>query len=163
VPLVQSLGLAAGELAELVGATFPHAAPLLSGLDAAVLPEPSIEEQQLCDLLSRATTSHSRMELQLAVIIARRAQRPNHLWQDLGLRSRDELGWLMERHFERLAQRNSKGMRWKKFLYRMICRDAGYTLCTAPSCAECCDFDACFGEESGESLLAAQRREQERP
>jgi nitrogen fixation protein NifQ len=49
-------------------------------------------------------------------------------------------------------------MKWKKFLYRTICRDDGFAFCTAPSCGECSDFDHCFGEEGGESLLATQRR-----
>ena len=49
-------------------------------------------------------------------------------------------------------------MKWKKFFYRTICRDEGYMLCAAPSCAECDDFEICFGEESGESLLARARR-----
>jgi nitrogen fixation protein NifQ len=35
-------------------------------------------------------------------------------------------------------------------------------LCSAPSCAECDDFDVCFGDESGESLLARTRREADR-
>ena len=48
-------------------------------------------------------------------------------------------------------------MKWKKFFYRMICRDEGYRLCTAPSCAECDDFQVCFGDESGESLMARTR------
>jgi nitrogen fixation protein NifQ len=80
------------------------------------------------------------------------------LWQDLGLRDRGELSQLMKRHFRLLAARNSGDMKWKKFLYRMICRDAGYSLCTAPSCAECTDFENCFGDESGESRLARTRR-----
>jgi nitrogen fixation protein NifQ len=91
-------------------------------------------------------------------MIARRAQRPNHLWQDLGLRDRGELSLLMNRHFKPLALRNNQDMKWKKFLYRMICADASFTLCTAPSCRECDDFDVCFGDESGESLLARIRR-----
>ena len=85
--------------------------------------------------------------------------RPNHLWQDLGLRNRGELSALMRRHFEPLADRNVNDMKWKKFLYRMICRDEGFRLCTAPSCAECDDFAVCFGDESGESLLARNRRQ----
>ena len=52
-------------------------------------------------------------------------------------------------------------MKWKKFFYRTICRDEGYTLCAAPSCAECEDFDNCFGEEGGESLLARARKQAE--
>jgi len=49
-------------------------------------------------------------------------------------------------------------MKWKKFFYRMICRDEGFRLCSAPSCAECDDFSVCFGDESGESFLARNRR-----
>ncbi len=41
---------------------------------------------------------------------------------------------------------------------RLICADASYSLCTAPSCAECDDFEHCFGEETGDSLLARVRR-----
>ncbi len=163
VPLTHALGLSASELAGLVSALFPHALPLFRGLDPSVAPRPSEEERQLRELLTRGATSCDALEYSMAAIIACRAQRPNHLWQDLGLRTRSELSWLMERHFEPLALRNAQGMRWKKFLYRMICRDTGFTLCTAPSCSECCDFDKCFGEESGESLLAAQRKEQEQP
>jgi nitrogen fixation protein NifQ len=91
-------------------------------------------------------------------MIARRAQRPNHLWQDLGLDSRRDLSELMTRHFKPLAMRNTQDMKWKKFFYRTICSDAAYSLCTAPSCGECDDFDHCFGEETGQSLLARARR-----
>jgi hypothetical protein len=52
-------------------------------------------------------------------------------------------------------------MKWKKYLYRTICGDSGYALCSAPSCAECADFDGCFGEETGESFLARARRSAE--
>jgi nitrogen fixation protein NifQ len=64
----------------------------------------------------------------------------------------------MRLHFAPLALRNSRDMKWKKFLYRMICRDEGYRLCTTPICSECDDFAMCFGDESGESLLARNRR-----
>jgi nitrogen fixation protein NifQ len=63
----------------------------------------------------------------------------------------------MIRHFSTLARRNDQDMKWKKFFYRMICRDEGFSLCVAPSCSECSDFNHCFGEESGESLLARRR------
>jgi nitrogen fixation protein NifQ len=78
------------------------------------------------------------------------------------LRNRRELSWLMERHFPALSQRNTRDMKWKKFLYRVICRDEGFAICTAPSCSECSDFDNCYGEEDGESLLARNRRDAER-
>lgn len=157
--MVGGTGLAPVDLLGLVQAEFPHAAPLFARavpLDVAVeLPE---DERCLRDLLTRSTSENTALERVLAVLIARRCQRPNHLWQDLGLRNRRELSWLMERHFPALAQKNSRDMKWKKFLYRVICRDEGFALCTAPSCSECDDFEGCFGDETGESLLARSRR-----
>ena len=159
--LCEALGLAPEQLRGLVDALFPHAAVLYEGLDPAL--RPTLAEDELClqHLLERSSSERTPLQLLLASIIARRAQRPNHLWQDLGLRNRRELSWLMARHFEPLATRNAQEMKWKKFLYRMICRDQGFLLCTAPSCSECDDFDGCFGDESGESLLALTRREDE--
>lgn len=161
--LVAGTGLSPRPLLELVRREFPHAAPLFERavpLDAPLQIEE--DERCLCELLTRSAGEGSPYELALAGLIARRCQRPNHLWQDLGLRSRRELSWLMERHFPALARRNSQDMKWKKFLYRVICRDEGFTICTAPSCSECCDFENCFGEENGESLLARSRRDAER-
>jgi nitrogen fixation protein NifQ len=67
----------------------------------------------------------------------------------------------MQRHFALLAGRNTQDMKWKKFFYRMICREDGFSMCVAPSCSECGDFDGCFGDESGESLLARVRLQSE--
>lgn len=156
--VLEGLGLDGLNLARLVDETFPHAASDLARLAQGAAPV--IDEEEIClrDLLERCSTEGSAFEMRLASMIARRALRPNHLWQDLGLRDRRELSSLMARHFNPLAERNLRDMKWKKFLYRTICRDEGYTLCTAPSCSECDDFGKCFGEESGESLLAAVRR-----
>jgi len=91
--------------------------------------------------------------------IDRRAAEDDHItvyWLSLG-----ELSRLMLQHFTLLAKRNTEDMKWKKFFYRMICRDEGFRICTAPSCSECNDFNVCFGDESGESLLARTRLLQE--
>lgn len=153
VPLTHSLGLSGKLLEELAASVFPHAQPLVTQLSEGPDPEVAEDEAMLRDLLFRGSTGRSRLEAKLAAIIARRAQAPHHLWQDLGLRNRRELSWLMERHFQPVAARNSGDMKWKKFLYRTICRDADYGLCTSPSCGECPDYDQCFGDEAGESLL----------
>lgn len=156
-PLAVTTGLNPADLAAVIRGYFPHTADLFS-------PEPDAplirgaDEACLLDLLSRCTTNGSVFQTYLAAMIARRAQSPNHLWQDLGLRDRGELSRLMVRHFRPLAARNSGDMKWKKFLYRMICRDTGYSICTAPSCSKCADFEHCFGDESGESRLARVRR-----
>jgi nitrogen fixation protein NifQ len=161
--LTQGLGIAGAELRHLISALFPHALPLLErfGLDANV----SIAEDEGClrELLTRCSNGGTWLELRLAKLIARRSMRPNHLWQDLGLRNRRELSALMARHFAPLAARNNQDMKWKKFFFRMICRDEGFRLCAAPSCSECDDFAVCFGDESGESLLARIRHDGEPP
>ena len=152
--LTGGMGLAAEPLLALISEVFP---PLQAPFGRILsVPAPSFtrqpDEECLRELLSRHA-SGGKISLAIAAIVARRALLPNHLWQDLGLRNRRELSWLMERHFERLAARNSQDMKWKKYLYRAICRDEGFALCVAPSCSECSDSDKCFGEESGDSLL----------
>ena len=137
---------------------FPHATAMLSG-GGPLTRGP--DEAALLDLLNRGASTGSEYERLLAGMIARRAQRPNHLWQDLGLRNRGELSMLMNDYFAPLARRNTSDMKWKKFFTRLICRDTEYSLCTAPSCGECSDFENCFNEETGESLLAHLRRSAE--
>ena len=155
-PLTEAVGLQPDELAALLERYFPDAEM------PAARPPDTIERapDEICvlDLLCQAATSGALAEQWLAPMIARRAQRPDHLWRNLGLRARTELSALMRRHFRVLAARNTQDMKWKKYLYRTICGDTGFSLCTAPSCSECVDFDACFGDESGESFLARARR-----
>ncbi len=159
-PQTAAAGLSAEQFGALAREFFPKAAAWrLFGSGETV--ERAADEACLLDLLERSTTEREPFQVLLAAMIARRAQRPNHLWQDLGLNNRGELSQLMTRHFKPLAARNTGDMKWKKFFYRLICADASYTLCTAPSCAECDDFASCFGEETGESLLARVRRSAE--
>jgi len=117
----------------------------------------SEDERCLRELLWRFRSTSSEINSLLAILIARRATRGKHLWQDLGLVNRGELSRLMVKHFAQLARRNEHDMKWKKFFYRMICHDEGFTMCTAPCCSECCDSASCFGDESGESLFARSR------
>ena len=156
-PLTSAAGLPYEHLNDLLAQVFPNAAPWRFLAPAGEV-ERSADEACLVDLLTSCATSRTVFEARLAAMIARRAQRPNHLWQDLGLHSRRDLSELMTRYFKPLATRNTQDMKWKKFFYRIICADAAYSLCTAPSCGECDDFDHCFGEETGQSLLARVRR-----
>ncbi len=157
LPETAAAGLSAAQFGALIAEFFPKAAAWrLFALSETVAR--AEDEACLLDLLERCTTAREPFQALLAAMIARRAQWPNHLWQDLGLNNRAELSRLMTRHFKPLAARNTGDMKWKKFFYRLICADAAYTLCTAPSCAECDDFSSCFGEETGELLLARARR-----
>jgi nitrogen fixation protein NifQ len=157
-PVTDAVGLDGDALAALAQEMFPHTASVFARWSGQECSAPADDEVCLRDLLRRSTTLETAFQCQLADMVARRCMRPNHLWQDLGFRNRRELGWMMQRHFESLAEKNRSDMKWKKFFYRTICRDDGYMLCAAPSCAECDDFDNCFGEEGGESLLAQARR-----
>jgi len=156
--LVEAVGLEPAELAELANMSFPHASELFSRFDPQEKLTRSADEACLQELLFRGSTDRSRLAYLLSCMVARRCQRPNHLWQDLGLRHRRELSWLMERHFEPVSVRNTSDMKWKKFLYRLICRDEGFGICTAPSCEECDEREVCFGDEGGESLLSQSRQ-----
>ena len=156
-PMTETTGLDPVDLADIIETIFPQAVYLFPSFPETA-PARSADEDCLVDLLSQCVTQGTPFQMRLARMVARRAQSPNHLWQDLGLRDRGELSRLMMGHFRPLAGRNTGDMKWKKFLYRMICRDAGYSICTAPSCRECGDFDICFGDESGESRLARVRR-----
>lgn len=153
VPLSDRSGLDSRETRALFMMLFPGA---IDALEAETLRDIEIgdDESALRDILWMNSGEASTLQRLLARMVARRCLRPNHLWQDLGLGHRGELNMLMRRHFPRLAERNSQDMKWKKFFYRMMCSSSGFSLCLAPVCSECDDFDACFGPEDGEALLA---------
>jgi nitrogen fixation protein NifQ len=157
--ICEGAGLDAATLARIAQALFPLAAAELSALARDAAPARDAEETSVRDVALMYASGESWLEGPLAAMIARRCQRPNHLWQDLGLRNRGELSELMRRHFAPLARKNAGDMKWKKFLYRTICSAEGFTLCTAPVCSECTDFEACFGAEDGESRMARARLE----
>ncbi|OSI22299.1 nitrogen fixation protein NifQ [Bradyrhizobium canariense] len=157
--LPERAGLTNQELNALLVQYFPST-PVRSYTwrDQSALPAPD-ETVMVRDLLLAQRSTRGEVGGWLATMIARRAMEPNHLWEDLGLRKRDELSRVLMRHFGPLAARNTKNMRWKRFFYRMLCEDDGLVMCTTPVCTECNDFDLCFGEESGESRMAGRRRD----
>jgi nitrogen fixation protein NifQ len=71
----------------------------------------------------------------------------DHLWQDLGLWSRQDLSGLIAYNFPQIAQANTHDMKWKKFLYKQLCEAEGIYVCRAPSCETCVDQLRCFGPE----------------
>ncbi|BBF92510.1 nitrogen fixation protein NifQ [Blastochloris tepida] len=165
------LGLPPAALDALLAARFPHARGITNSVNAAAARSgddatrangaatASDDEFEMVRDLLLAHRSRAGAETDwLAAIVARRALEPNHLWEDLGLRSRVELTRLLERHFAPLSAKNTRNMRWKRFFYRTLCEDDGFVLCATPTCAGCGDFETCFGEETGESRLARIRR-----
>lgn len=154
-------GLAETELYALARRVFPAIADELAQLAKGADPEIDDEEQSVRDILLMYSSGAGDLEKIFAAMIARRCKAPHHLWQDLGLRNRGELSKLMQRHFSRLSARNQQDMKWKKFLYRMVCGSEGFTLCTTPVCSDCDDFANCFGDETGEARLARIAHAQE--
>lgn len=152
------LGLSAAELRRLVARRFPGATILLRPDDGDAVPHDD-EVAMVHDLLRAYASRDDEDARWLAAMVARRAVEPNHLWEDLGLRDRGELTRLLQRHFGALAAKNTRNMRWKRFFYRTMCETDGFVMCATPVCSHCADFEACFGEETGESRLARARRD----
>lgn len=107
---------------------------------------PEFEELQRLLLDHRAGLRES--EQWVADILTTACVGMDHLWQDLGFTSRDELNRLMEVNFPTLAAANVGDMKWKKFLYRQFCSREGIYVCPAPSCGVCKDYAKCFGPEN---------------
>ena len=149
-PLTESLGLTREALERLLHTYFPES-PALPPLGSGP-GEDALEEPDLRAFLLEFRAGRGEEEDWLAAILARRCQRANHLWQDLGLADRSELNTLFQRHFPELARLNRSDMKWKKFFYRQLCEREGIPVCKAPNCAVCADFALCFGPESGEPL-----------
>jgi nitrogen fixation protein NifQ len=152
--LGRALGLGRADLRSLVEGWAPEAADLVDVEAQAERVALDDEEDQIRQLLERYRGDDSVETGWLAAILTKRSMRPRHLWQDLGLVERKELGRLMAERFPMLAERNVNHMKWKKFFYRSLCELEGFVLCASPSCRECSDFHDCFGDESGESALA---------
>lgn len=106
-----------------------------------------IERQELRALLMFHCACQDRSEMWMADIVAGACMGSNHLWQDLGLWSRQDLSVLMSDNFPELALKNDRNMKWKKFLYKQLCIQDGIYTCRSPSCEGCADYQACFGPE----------------
>ena len=96
----------------------------------------SVMEKQVLKLLQEhANSDYSKNDL--APWIAKASLQLGHLYSDLGLSSRKEMGELMTKHFSSLAKLKPEDKRWKKYLYDCIGK-------TAPACATCLDISNCF-------------------
>lgn len=105
------------------------------------------EREDVRDLLLENRAGKCESERWLAEIVSVACLASDHLWQDLGLRSRNYLSQLMTQNFPALAAKNEHDMKWKKFLYKQLCEREGINACRAPSCEYCVDYLKCFGPE----------------
>ena len=73
----------------------------------------------------------------LARWVAHKSLEMNHMYQDLGFKSRTQMGEFMKKNFPEFAAKKPKDKLWKKFIYDEIGR-------VAPACATCDDQATCF-------------------
>lgn len=146
--LPDALGLAEEQFLALVKATFPGYLLNSNAVTGIKLDfSRMLEKQDLEQLLRRhAAVQGDEAEWLIGIIVAA-CLGSDHLWQDLGLWSRNELSVLLQHNFPGLAVRNDKDMKWKKFLYKQLCEAEGLYVCRAPSCEVCQDYHNCFGPE----------------
>ncbi len=107
----------------------------------------AFERADVLALLLEHRAYSNGAELWMAEIVAAACMGSDHLWQDLGLWSRDQLSLLMAQNFPVLAAKNEYDMKWKKFLYKQLCEKEGINACRAPTCEYCADYLKCFGPE----------------
>lgn len=107
-----------------------------------------LEWDDILRLLMEHRAHKSPSEVWIAKIISVACMARAHLWEDLGLWSRPTLTKMIARNFPDLAERNSKNMRWKKFLYKQLCESEERYLCRAPSCEECDERHICFSPDA---------------
>ncbi|DAB28050.1 MAG: hydrogenase [Sulfurimonas sp. RIFOXYD12_FULL_33_39] len=95
-----------------------------------------IVEKEVCDLLQKHSVNSLAHDV-LAPWVAYKSLAMGHLYSDLGLKSRTEMGRFMQRNFPTLAQDKPKDKLWKKFIYDEIGK-------IAPACKNCSDNISCF-------------------
>ena len=145
--LPPGLGLAQADFAALLARHFPGFTAAAGGTLAAEDPSREAERAELLSLLQAHCGGADASERWMAAIVAAACMGGDHLWQDLGLWSRVDLSGLMTRNFPALAEKNTRDMKWKKFLYKQLCDRDGVYVCRSPSCEVCADYAKCFGPE----------------
>lgn len=86
-------------------------------------------------LVEHAVDNHAKIVL--APKVASTSLLMNHLYEDLGFKSRTEMGKFMKLNFPTLAAQKPKDKLWKKYLYDCIGE-------VAPACMTCNDQLTCF-------------------
>ncbi|MFD4841330.1 nitrogen fixation protein NifQ [Achromobacter sp. NPDC058515] len=149
-------GLAPAELHDLIGHLFPGA---LAGHDSALAtlrdqcaayadgpatdPQPGFT-QLMRVLLDAYRAPSLDTTTWVGSVLAHACLRPDHLWRDLGLSGREDVTFLLARHYPGLVIRNVHNLRWKKFLAYSACEHAGLPPQAAPGCPGCEDHGVCY-------------------
>lgn len=144
--LPPGLGLGEAEFASLLSRHFPGMRLIVRHAQQVTDPR-ALERDDVLALLLEHRAFRDGSEEWMAEIVTAACMASDHLWQDLGLWSREHLSRLMMQNFPTLAVRNAHDMKWKKFIYKQLCEKEGINACRAPSCEYCVDYLKCFGPE----------------
>lgn len=143
-----AFGLSNEQFAQLLSHHFPDVSHQSIKSSVRAIDQARNDEcDDVYQLLLGYRANESESELWMAKIVAVACQGNDHLWQDMGLWSRNQLSELLMNNFPSLASMNVKNMKWKKFLYKQLCITEGIYTCRAPSCEVCADYDQCFSDE----------------
>ena len=140
------LGLDEKEYSALLATHFPGVQLIVRCSNNTDDPR-ALERDDVLGLLLEHCAHRNMSEQWMAEIVTTACMASDHLWQDLGLWSREYLSRLMKQNFPSLAAKNVHDMKWKKFLYKQLCEQEGINACRAPSCEYCADYLNCFGPE----------------
>jgi nitrogen fixation protein NifQ len=144
--LPAELGLSNTAFSSLLKRHYPGFG-LAVNFKAAITDPRALERDDVLALLLDHCAHNDISEQWMAEIVTTACMASDHLWQNLGLWSRDDLSRLMTQNFPTLAAKNIHDMKWKKFLYKQLCEREGINACRAPSCEYCADYLTCFGPE----------------
>jgi nitrogen fixation protein NifQ len=146
--LPATLGIAEKDFQDMASRHFGNHPVLSSVADKPQFDRDRVPEwEDVVNLLLEYRADKDPSEQWIAQIVAAACMGFDHLWQDLGLWNRSELSQVLALNFPELANRNTKDMKWKKFLYKQLCERDGTYVCRAPSCDVCADYQVCFGPE----------------
>lgn len=144
-----TLGLPQAQLAALVEHCFPELGQLElmpEAQYAMIVKDAPAEFRDLVALLlaHRSLDADLQHADWLAHAIAAASLGSRHLWQDIGLAGRDAVGRLLEQHFQPLYRRNTKDIKWKRFLFAELGVLQGRPGLQPPKCHHCDEFTVCF-------------------
>lgn len=137
-----TLGLSADEFHELLHEAVQYLSPQLpTDLLSTWIPE---HFKSLVSLLLSYRANDDPLARWLSHAVAAACFGRQHLWQDLGFNSRDDVSRLLADWFPRLSSLNTQNLKWKRFLFEQLGRRQGMPGLRPPCCADCNSYRLCF-------------------
>ena len=143
-----TLGMPQGDLLHMVQHCFPELGELEPGDDSDYERILQSVPQDFNEMVSMLLAEPSDFDEQperawLARAVVAASFGEQHLWEDLGLFGREDVSTLLAQYFPALAQRNVRGMRWKRFLFHELSLRLNRADTMPPGCAQCEEFERC--------------------